>query len=92
MFCGTLGFHGTPAEVGYTELDYIYPHTWKSTLTSTNPTTHLLDLHRNDFRPNNALLVAGTNLKSTYKSLKLTTTTRLPTAIHHIPTKFFNVI
>jgi len=30
------------------------------------------------FRPNNALLVAGTKLKSTYKSLELTTVTRLP--------------
>ena len=92
MFCGTLGFHGTPVEVGYTELDYIYPHTRKSILTTTNPITHLLDLHRNVFRPNNALLVAGTKLKSTYKSLELTTGTRLPTAIHHILTKFYNVI
>jgi len=30
-----------------TELDYISPHTLKSILTRTNPTTHLLDLHRN---------------------------------------------
>jgi len=32
-----------------TELDYIFTHTWKSILTSTNATTHLLDLHRNVF-------------------------------------------
>jgi len=44
------------------------------------------------FRPNNALLLAGTKLKSTYKSLELTTATRLPTVIHHTPTKFYNVI
>jgi len=35
-----------------TDLDYISPHTRKSILTSTNPTIHLLDLHRNVFRPN----------------------------------------
>jgi len=46
MFCGTLGFHGTPVK---DELDYISPHTRKSILTSTNPTTHLLDLRRNVF-------------------------------------------
>jgi len=61
-------------------------------LTSTNPSTHLLDLHRNVFRPNNAILLAGTKLKSTYKSLELTTATHLPTVIHHIPTKLYNVI
>jgi len=44
------------------------------------------------FRPNNALLLAGTKLSSTYKSLELTTATRWPTVIHHIPTKFYNVI
>jgi len=44
------------------------------------------------FRPNNAHLLAGTKLKSTYKSLELTTTTRLPTFIHHTPTKFYNAI
>jgi len=38
------------------------------------------------FRSNNALLLAGTILKSTYKSLELTTPTRLPTVIHHTPT------
>jgi len=38
------------------------------------------------FRPNNTLLLAGTKLKSTYKSLELTTATRLPTVIHHTPT------
>jgi len=32
------------------------------------------------FRPNKALLLAGTKLKSTYKSLELTTAKRLPTA------------
>ena len=32
-----------------TELDYISIHTRKSILTSTNPTTHLLDLPRNVF-------------------------------------------
>jgi len=36
-------------------------------------------------RPNNALLLAGTKLKSTYKSLELTTATRLPTVNHHTP-------
>jgi len=61
-------------------------------LTSTNPTTHLLDLYRNVSRPNNAILLAGTKLKSTYKSLELTTATRLPTLIHHTPIKFYNVI
>jgi len=44
------------------------------------------------FRPNNAILPPGTKLKSTYKSLELTTATRLPTVIHHTPTKFYNVI
>jgi len=44
------------------------------------------------FRPNNALLLAGTKLNSTYKSLELTTDTCLPTVIHHIPTKFYNVM
>jgi len=44
------------------------------------------------FRPNNALLLAGTKLKITYKTSELTTVTRLPIAIHHIPTKFYNVI
>jgi len=44
------------------------------------------------FRPNNALLLAGTKLKSTYKSLELTKATRLPTAIHNTPTKLYNVI
>ena len=34
-------------------------------------------------RPNKALLLAGKKLKSTYKSLELTTATRLPTVIHH---------
>jgi len=43
------------------------------------------------FRPNKALLLAGTKLKSTNKSLELTTATRLPTVIHHTP-KFYNVI
>jgi len=40
------------------------------------------------FRHNNALLLAGTKLKSTYKNLELTTATRLPTVIHHTPSKF----
>jgi len=40
------------------------------------------------FKPSNALLLAGTKLKSTYKSLELTAATRLPTVIYHIPTKF----
>ena len=44
------------------------------------------------FRPNNAILLAGAKLKSFYKSLELTTATRLPTVIHHAPTKFYNVI
>ena len=38
------------------------------------------------FRPNNAPLLAGTKLKSTYKSFELTTPARLPTVIHHTPT------
>jgi len=33
-----------------------------------------------------------TKLKSTYKSLELTTATRLPTVVHHIPAKLHNVI
>jgi len=44
------------------------------------------------FRANNAILLAGTKLKSFYKSLELTTATRLPTVIHYAPTKFYNVI
>jgi len=32
-----------------TELEYISPHTQKSILTRTNPTTHLLDLNGNVF-------------------------------------------
>jgi len=65
MFCGALGFHEPLLK--NTELDYIYPHTWKFIL-STNPTTHWLDWHRNAFRPNDALLLPGTKLESTYKS------------------------
>jgi len=38
------------------------------------------------FRPNNAILLAGTKLKSNYKSLELTTATRLPTVIQHTHT------
>jgi len=60
MFCGTLGYQEPLLK--NTELDYISPHTQKFILTSTNPTTHVLDLHRNVFRPNNALLLAGTKL------------------------------
>jgi len=60
-------------------------------LTSTNPTAYLLDLHRNVFKPNKALLLAGTKLKSTYESLEFTTATRLPTVIRHAP-KFYIVI
>jgi len=63
----------------------------ESILTSANPTTHLLDLHRNVFTTNNALLLADTKLKSTYKSLELTTATRLHTVINHTP-KFYEVI
>jgi len=44
------------------------------------------------FRPNNALLLAGTKLNSTYKSLELTTATRLLTVIKHTLTKFCNAI
>ena len=44
------------------------------------------------FRPNKALLVAGTKLKSTYKSLELTAAIRLATDIHHIPSKFYYII
>jgi len=44
------------------------------------------------FRPNNALSLAGTKLNSTYKSLELTTATRLSTVIHHIPTKFYTIM
>jgi len=42
--------------------------------------------------PSNALLLAGTKLKSTCKSLELTTATCVPTVIHHTPTKFYNII
>jgi len=35
------------------------------------------------FRPNKALLLADKKLKSTCKSLELTTAIRLPTVIHH---------
>jgi len=69
------------------ELDYISPHTRKSILTSTNPTTHLLDLRGKVFRPNKALSVTGTKLKSTYKSLELTTAIRLTTVIHYTSSK-----
>jgi len=44
------------------------------------------------FRPNNAILLASTKLKSFYKSIELTTVTRLPTVIHHATTKFYDVI
>jgi len=66
----------------------MFTYTRKSILTSTTPTTHLLDLYSNVFRPNNSILLAGTKLKSTYKSLELTTAT----VIHHTPIKFYNVI
>jgi len=71
-----------------TELDYISTHTRKSILTSTNPTTHLLDLHRNVFSTQQS---AFTRMYKTYKTLELTTTTGLPTVIYHTP-KFYNVI
>jgi len=32
------------------------------------------------------------NFKSSYKNLELITATRLPTVIHHTPTKFYSVI
>jgi len=41
-------------------------------------------------RPNK-LLLAGTKLKSTYKTLEITTVTRFPTVNQHTP-KFCNVI
>jgi len=44
------------------------------------------------FRPNNAILLAGTKLKNTYKSSELTTAIHLPTVIHHTPTQFYNVM
>jgi len=44
------------------------------------------------FRPSNALLLAGAKLKSTYKSLELTTAARFPAVIHHTPTKFYSSI
>jgi len=44
------------------------------------------------FKPNSVLLLAGKKLKSTYKSLEITTAIRLPTVIHHTPTKLYNVI
>jgi len=43
-------------------------------------------------RLNNVLLLAGTKLKCTYKSLQLTTATRLLTVIRHTPTNFYSVI
>jgi len=44
------------------------------------------------FRPSNALLLAGTKLKSSYKSLELVTATLCPLpSTHHTPT-FYNVI
>jgi len=46
MFCGTPEYHGTLFK---NKLDYISTHTRRSILMSTNPTTHLLDLHRNVF-------------------------------------------
>jgi len=51
-----------------TKLDYISTHTRKSILTSTNPSTDLLDLHRNIFQTQQSALVAGTKLKSNYKN------------------------
>jgi len=71
------------------------PHTRKSILTSTDPTTHLLDLHRNVFLdPTIRFCSQVHNLRAlcTYKSLELTTATRLPTVINHTPTKFYNII
>ena len=47
MFCGTL--RSTEPLLKNTELDYIFPHTRKSIVTSTNPTTYLLDLYINVF-------------------------------------------
>jgi len=44
------------------------------------------------FRHTDSLLLACTKLRSTYTSSELTTATRLPTVIHHTPTKFYNVI
>jgi len=52
------------------ELDYISTHTRKYILTSTNPAIHLLDLPRNVFRLNKALLLAGTKLKEHLQKLK----------------------
>ena len=44
------------------------------------------------FRPNKALLLAGTKRKSTYKSIELTTATRFSIVIPHTPTEFYNVL
>ena len=44
------------------------------------------------FRPNNSLLLAGKKIKSTDKSLELTTATCLPAVIHLTPSKFYDVI
>jgi len=82
-FAGHQGF--AEPMLKNTELDYISTHTQKSILTSINPTTHWLDLHRNVFQNQQTLLLAGTKPKSAYESLELTTATRLPTAIHRTP-------
>jgi len=88
MFCETLGYHRTLLK--NTELDYISSHTRKSILTSTNPTTHLLDLRINVFQTQQCAFTRRYN--STYKSLELTTATRLLTVIKHTLTKFCNAI
>ena len=44
------------------------------------------------FRPNNSLLLASKKIKSTHKSLELTTATCLPAVIHYTPSESYDVI
>ena len=83
MFCGTLGFRGTPVE------EY-----WARLYFSTHTEIHF-DEHKSNYtlfrftqtflRPNKALLFGGKKLKITCKSLELTIPIRLHTVIHHSP-------
>jgi len=50
------------------ELDYISPHTQKFILTSTNSTTHVLDINTNGLQTQQTLLLGGKKLRALTKA------------------------
>jgi len=82
MFCGTLGFRGNHVEEYWARL-YFSTHTEIHFDEHKSNYTFIRFTQKCFLRPNKAHVLAGKKLKSTYKSLELTTGTRLPTVIHH---------